>query len=338
MRKGGTVHQLDKAVFSACKICKEKGKPLWQIKAVKVVHDTEKKRITYRDATFELFGVPVLYAPYFSHVDPTVKRQSGLLAPAVGNSTDLGIIVQAPVYFVLSPHMDLTLTPMVTTSEGVVGMAEFRHRTLAGDYFLSGSITSTERFDDETGDPLPGSELRGHLFGEGNFKFKNDWELGFDLQITSDDTYLRRYEISNDDRLMSNLRAARWTENSRFRYNAYYFDGLRLEDDPELTPQIPAHLQHTQVFRDPLLGGSLTLDLDGLSLVRTGGADMHRFSGSWTWERPMTTASGQLIRPFAMVRGDIYYTDDFAVAGQPEPGNESDIAFRGLPYAGLEWR
>lgn len=338
LRKDGTVHQLDKAVFSACKICKEKGKPLWQIKAVKVVHDMERKRISYRDATFELFGVPVLYTPYFSHVDPSVKRKSGLLAPSVGNSTDLGIIVQTPVYFVLSPHMDLTLTPMYTSNESVVGMAEFRHRTLTGDYYLSGSVTSTERFNDETGERMPGSEIRGHLFGEGDFKLGRDWELGFKLELTSDDTYLRRYDISNADRLTSNLHAERWTKRSRFRYNAYYFDGLRLEDDPEQTPQIPAHLQHTEVFNDPLLDGTLTLDLDGLSLIRTGGADMHRLSGSWTWEKPITTASGQLIRPFATVRGDVYFTDDFTGGDPLAPETESDTIGRVLPYAGVEWR
>ena len=44
----------------------------------------------FEDGTFEVFGVPVAYIPYFYYPDPTVKRRSGLLAPEFSNSDDLG--------------------------------------------------------------------------------------------------------------------------------------------------------------------------------------------------------------------------------------------------------
>src|SRR3546814_9095279 len=35
--------------------------PLWQIKAVKIIHDQEEKTIEYQDAWMEIYGLPVMY-------------------------------------------------------------------------------------------------------------------------------------------------------------------------------------------------------------------------------------------------------------------------------------
>jgi LPS-assembly protein len=62
--------ELDRAVYSPCDIDDAEGcpkKPVWQIKAIRIVHDPARERITYRHAYFELFGVPVLYLPSLSH-------------------------------------------------------------------------------------------------------------------------------------------------------------------------------------------------------------------------------------------------------------------------------
>ena len=48
--------------------------------------DLENKRIEYRDALLDIYGVPVMYLPYFSHADPSVKRASGFLVPSIGSS------------------------------------------------------------------------------------------------------------------------------------------------------------------------------------------------------------------------------------------------------------
>ena len=74
----GARTEMDQAVYSPCPICEEEeSPPLWQITASKVTHDDEAKDVTYNHAFFELYGVPVLYTPYFSHPDPSVDRRSG---------------------------------------------------------------------------------------------------------------------------------------------------------------------------------------------------------------------------------------------------------------------
>ncbi|NTU77001.1 MAG: LPS-assembly protein LptD, partial [Alphaproteobacteria bacterium] len=59
----------DYGVYTACNLCAEKPEkpPLWQLKGVRVTHDSETKDVIYRDATLEMDGIPVLFSPYFSH-------------------------------------------------------------------------------------------------------------------------------------------------------------------------------------------------------------------------------------------------------------------------------
>jgi LPS-assembly protein len=78
-RRDGNLTIMKRAVYSPCEACKkDPSRPLvWQIKAENVEHDQERQEIRYRNAFLEMFGVPVVYVPYFSHPDPTVKRKSG---------------------------------------------------------------------------------------------------------------------------------------------------------------------------------------------------------------------------------------------------------------------
>jgi LPS-assembly protein len=77
---------LSKGVFTVCK--KRDGKcPPWTLKAKKISHDKVKKTIYYEHATLKLYDIPIFYFPKFFHPDPTVKRQSGFLAPFFTNST-----------------------------------------------------------------------------------------------------------------------------------------------------------------------------------------------------------------------------------------------------------
>ena len=77
-RMDGNRHELDRGVYSACEPCQKDPSrpPLWQVKAVRVVHDADRQTVEYKDAWLELAGVPIAYTPYFSHPDPTVKRRT----------------------------------------------------------------------------------------------------------------------------------------------------------------------------------------------------------------------------------------------------------------------
>jgi len=127
---------LEKAVYTTCKPCKDDPEkaPTWQIKAFRIVYNQEKARVEYEDAFFELFGVPVIYMPYFSHSDPEAPRQSGFLVPGVGHSSDIGYFLEVPYYFALDPSYDLVIAPMYTENDGPLLKSEWRQRTESGSY------------------------------------------------------------------------------------------------------------------------------------------------------------------------------------------------------------
>src|SRR3546814_18862362 len=89
-----------RAVYSPCALCERDPTrpPLWQIKAGEVVHDETQKEIVYKDAVLEMWGVPVMYAPYFFHADPSVKQKTGFLTPTLGSDSDLGWLAHIPFH------------------------------------------------------------------------------------------------------------------------------------------------------------------------------------------------------------------------------------------------
>jgi LPS-assembly protein len=335
-RTAGNRTELDRAVFSPCPLCPDSAAaPLWQISARRVIHDQAAQNIYYHHAFFELGGVPVFYLPYFYHPDPTVKRRSGFLAPGFGSDSELGLSIEVPYYFALAPNYDVTLAPIFYTQENPVLSAEYRHLLPSGHFELFGSGTNGSRPIEREGEAQPpGNTFRGAIEGEGRFKLNRDWRWGFDLAATTDDTYLERYNFSNEDVLNNRLFAERYWERNFVSLDAYGFQGLREEDDQDL---IPVALPQAQVHlsSDPMLWNSrFTFDTDVLALTRFGGLDTRRVSSTGAWILPWQSPIGDRYELRLDVRGDFYQTD-----GDPETfeDNGSNTTGRVIPRATLHW-
>ena len=91
-RSSGNYTVFHNGVYTACAPCKDDPKkpPLWQVKAARIIHDQGEKMIYFEDARIEFFGQPLLYMPYFSAPDPTVKRKTGFLMPSISTSSVYG--------------------------------------------------------------------------------------------------------------------------------------------------------------------------------------------------------------------------------------------------------
>ena len=338
VRTGGNRTEMRKAVYSPCWLCPDHPDrpPLWQIKAVRIIHDETRQEIEYNDVFFEFFGVPIAYTPYFAHPDPSVERRSGFLTPTYSNSSSLGFMAQVPYFFNLAPHRDVTFEPIFTSREGVVLAGEYRERTQGGQFELYGSITRPKRRGAE-GELIGGHDTRSHIEGEGLFKLDNTWQWGFELDRSSDDTYLRRYGFSNEDTLTSRLFVEGFDGRNYASLNGFAFQGLQVDDDPGETPLV-SPLGEVEYISDPMfLGGRARLGANVLGLYRTEGADTRRLSINAAWEVPYIGPIGDVYNLSARLRGDIYWLNDPDPLGTGST-QSSNIVTRGVPELVLGWR
>lgn len=335
-RRNGNVTSVYKGVFSPCEVCAEEGKttPLWQIKAFRVIHNQEEQRIIYEDAFFELFGIPIAYVPFFSHPDPTVDRQSGFLAPSFGNSSDLGTFIQVPYYWVISDHIDATIAPTYMTKEGTLFEVEYRQAFESGP--LEADVAAIWPDGEEISGTPADENFRGSLFANGAFQLDETWSWGFETELTSDDTFLRRFDLSDETDLTSTVYAKAENGRNLFTAEAFYFQGLLSTDNARQTPVIAPLLNYHHEFGGKVLGGTTALDVNALVLNRNDGTDSRRFSMDLGWDTETITSTGEVYSFFANMRGDIYHTDN-VLLDNGQASTPTTVA-RALPTVGAEWR
>ena len=198
-RSNDSVTVLQNGVYTACEPCKTHPEwpPLWQLRARQITEDQNTHTIYFRDAYFDAFGVPIAYIPYFSAADPTVTRQSGLLAPTFVSKNSLGLGVTTPYFFALAPNYDLTLSPSVFSLQGPFLDAEWRQRTENGVYSVRLSGIDQLQPDKFLAPPYGASNLRfrGSAESEGKFYLNKNWAVGWDLTLLSDRFYLNDYRL-----------------------------------------------------------------------------------------------------------------------------------------------
>src|SRR3546814_15641249 len=107
-----------------------------------------------------MWGVPVMYAPYFFHADPSVKQKTGFLTPTLGSDSDLGWLAHIPFHIAIAPNQDATLTPIFMSKEGVIGAGEYRYLSDRGRIELEGSVGQLGRTGGDGADPRTNGDER----------------------------------------------------------------------------------------------------------------------------------------------------------------------------------
>jgi len=327
-RVDGRYTVLSKAVYSACDVCVDDPTPLWRVRADRVIHDEVTRDIIYQDATFDVEGVSVMYLPYFRHPDPSVERRTGFLSPEFSRDSTIGLTVKTPYFINLAPNRDLTLTPYVTTDDGLLLEAEYRARTETGQYRLE----ATGTVNDTLGD---GDEFRGALNGEGFFRLDEfgaeDWYAGYGIDVASDDTYLRRYDYSNDDRTTSRVFVGSQTDQMFTETSIIYFQSFLADEDDDVIPLVTPELRYSnRIIEDPTYG-IVTVEASGARLEREEGRDYNRVGAGLKWQRPFITDPGILLTPFADAQTDLYIIED-------DPQFDDNTEIRATGALGLDIR
>ena len=264
-RVGGRYTQLYKSAVTSCRICEsDPTPPLWQIRAKRVIHDREEQQLYFDEAQLRVRGVPILYLPRLRLPDPTLKRTSGFLIPSIKSSSELGTGIKIPYFIRIGDHRDLTLTPYLSSSTQTL---EFRYRQV----FAKGRVEFASAITDDDLEPGNG---RGYLFGAGEFDLRRNFVLQFDVELTSDDAYLKDYSYSEKDRLDSELRISRTLRNEYIRLSYINFKSLRDDEDNDTLPNNVIDALYERRFFPSLLGGEFRLVAAAHSHFRKSRVDM----------------------------------------------------------------
>lgn len=306
------ISTLDRAVYSPCRVVDDAGcpkEPIWKITALRVTHNPEKNRISYKNARLEFLGMPILALPALSH--PADDRGgTGFLIPNLQYTKNNGLEIATPFYVLLDRNRDLTITPHVYSDVAPLLQADYRHLTSGGAYQISGYGTYGKRLS--TSDPtLPEfQDFRGYLEGSGRFQFDRRWSLSGSGRVATDRTFLRRYDISRDDRLRSTINLERITRSSYLSIAGWAFQTLRTGEVQGQFPIALPAIDWRQRLADPIAGGQFELQLNSLSLLRTAGQDTQRAFAGVRWDLRKITTGGQELKLTAYGRADAYHTDE----------------------------
>ncbi len=327
-RFGGVETQLNRAVYSPCRECVGPQQvPLWRIKATRVIHNQETRDVEYRNARMEIAGIPVFYTPYFRHPDPTVKRRSGFLTPSVGVSSDLGTTLNTPYFWAVTDDKDITFDPTFTTKQTVLGIAEYRQAFDKGS--LRAKVGAT--VDDFGGDDQP----RTFTDTAVRFDLSDVWRAGADIELTSDETFLRQYNIDSSNSLTSRAFAEGFRGRDYARAEGLYFQGLRAADDQDQIPIVAPKLDYF-ISSEPAANGSQWLfSSENFVLTRPSGTDSRRLSGTGAWRLPFIDPIGGLFEFEASLQADIYSVSSVA---QTDGDEFSGVTGRIFPQVSLGWR
>jgi LPS-assembly protein len=343
-RQAGNITVFEKALFTPCKICEEDPTkpPTWRIRAKKITHKRDQATLTYNNAFFDFFGVPVFWVPWFQSADPTVKRKSGFLIPTYSHSNELGTTVEVPYYFALSDHYDFTFAPMYTENAGVLLQGIWRHQLASGGY----SIQLAGVWDEGTAQAPVDGNFRGSIKTAGKFALDPYYSFGWDITAVSDDTFRRFYNldsrIKTDD--VSQVYFEGLHDRNYISTRFYSTQSLLFTDEPFSDATVYPIIDYDYIVKNPIIGGELSFNSNAMVFTNKDGTDSDRLIVEGNWRRQMIDGIGEVFTPFGQLRGDIYNVSGVDNSGATGSENlvtnnpDNGFVARGDAVAGFEYR
>lgn len=297
--------QLSNTVASSCDICNDGDRPLWEIRARRVIYDEVEEQLYFDRAQFRVMGVPVAYFPRLRLPSANNDRATGLLSPRLVFSSELGFGARFPYFIVLGPYADLTLAPYLASGT----------RTLEARYrqnFTFGSVDIAGAFSD---DDIVTDEQRHYLFAESAFKLPQDLLLRIEIQNASDGDYLTDYDYATVSVLRDRAKLSTAGRNGVFRAEVANYTPLR-SDEVAIADQLPSVVADAYIERRKNVGpGQLRFGLDATALQRDSdedalGRDVLEIGTFAEYSTRRTFASGLVLSNRARVTAGVYNVDD----------------------------
>ncbi|MEJ2457320.1 MAG: LPS assembly protein LptD [Novosphingobium sp.] len=320
---------LNQAAYSGCDVmdaddCPKT--PTWRVIAKSVTYSEERRRIRFKNARLELFGavqVPLLGLT----VSTDGHAVSGFLIPDIQSTPSNGFQIAESYYWKIDENRDLTASLAAYAKAAPMGSVEYRALTGNGAYQITGYATASNKIpifsSDSSARNDSVSAFRGYIFANGKFQLDKHWSVTGSIRRATDRTFLRRYDISRDDRLRSMINVERIDQDSYFSFAGYATQTLQANRDQGLIPVAFPVLDYRRRFEDPVLGGKIETQGNTLGISRANGQDTQRAFASTQWTLRRITAMGQEVVLTGLARGDVYHSDENAAT--------STVIYRGDP-------
>lgn len=255
--RDGTLTQLTSVAATSCQVCPGR-EPLWSIRAGRVVHDSDAKRLWFEQAQIRVRSQPILTLPQMSLPAPGNTRSTGLLRPAISSSAQLGPTLRLPYFWVLSDSDDLTLEPWISQRAASLGLRYRRG-------FENGWLTGTGLISA----PYAGGDPRGYLRISGAAALAEGWHLDGELAAVSDRQVPLDFALPEREEMRSYLRLTRITGRQLSFANLSMYQPLANGESSWTDPMITARLTHQN--RHAIAGGLLRWGVSADGYLRRSG-------------------------------------------------------------------
>lgn len=304
--------ELTRAVYSSCPVVDAEGcprSPSWRITAERVYYDQDSESIRFNGAYFELFGARILPLPGL-RIRADGRASSGLLIPDIGLTASNGIEISDSYYWRLADDRDLMLTGYVYTAASPMASARYRQLTDNVAFQITGYATYGARLSLNTNELEQQRDLRGYIAANGRFQLDENWTATGSLRLASDRTFLRRYDITREDRIRSVVQLERIDERSYVSIAGWATQALLVSTEQGQVPLALPLIDARYRLDEPVLGGKVELQANSLAITRSEGQDTQRAFARAQWDLRQITQWGQEVTFTAMARGDIYHSDE----------------------------
>lgn len=321
---------LENVVFTSCYECTESGSLTWQLKAKNVTFNP-KNYTAYQDALLEVYDMPVLYAPYLSHVSSNINRKSGFLIPKFSYTSQQGLSFQIPYLFSISDSQELIFKPIITSRIGHVPWIYYGYRFLHGEFNIDASLTGTKSIDtsnlNEQTQKIESSGYRGHIFSRFRYDLNNHWRAGFNVNLASDRYYLKRFSFFEevDRTLESKVYLEGFNGRNYTMVKSSMYQSEYLDTAPNLLPMI----EHSHYFQ--ILGGTLNFNTAFMNLNFKNGRLAQKYICNPSWYKEILIPGGHIFDVNAVLSMQ-------GLKVRESNKSDYDSYFQAQPQLNLTWK
>ncbi len=294
--------------------------PVWRITARRVVVDEASQDFIYNNAALEMFGVPVVYTPYFTHPAPEVRRRTGLVSFDVGHGALRGFYGEPQYFIAFDDTADLSIRPRLYVQHPTRPLFDLEARK-RGDTF-DASIRPRFTYD--------GGRLRYLLRGTLHWDIDANWRAVGDADYSSDRAFHEDFGIGRQIFAHSVAAIERFAPQSFVQLRAAHYQDLHADTFAGQVPTAGFHAFAHQRVPVPVVGGTLETRSLLREITREYGPSTSSAIQTVEWQRRALLRGGQVVGFGAQLMGRLDRTSS-------GPVDIVDPLSNGLPTSAASW-